>query len=66
MDIVLSGHIPKGGHDDEVIAAKKSIGLFESYSLYIRSKRSQHFGKDDPNLYHETWHCSISTINKMT
>lgn len=36
------------------IAAKKSIGLFESYSLYIRSKRSQHFGEDDPNLYHET------------
>ena len=33
MDVVLSGHIPKGGHDDEVIAAKKSIGLFESYSL---------------------------------
>ena len=54
MDVVLSGHSPKGGHDDEDIAAKKRIGLFESYSLDISSKRSQCFGEEDPNLYHET------------
>lgn len=48
MDVVLSGPHPKrGAMMMKFIAAKKSIGLFESYSLYIRSKRSQHFGEDD-------------------